>query len=139
MKTSGSFKKQDSIDKLAEEVKQQTFNHDTHIVESIIKDRECKASHYQLGSGWKWMILCTFLIVLWLLANPHYEPAQRIHISNPDWVLQTEFARSMPYDTLCTKDTVITADYKLIGTKWVKGGQCAWVEDYQQLVLFKRN
>jgi hypothetical protein len=117
----------------------ETMKTEYHDLDKEAKKEVCKASHYQLGSGWKLLILCTFLIVSWLLANPHYEPAQRIHISNPEWILQTEFARSMSYDALCTKDTIITSDFKLIGTKWVKGGQCAWVENYQQLVLFKRN
>jgi hypothetical protein len=96
----------------------------------------CKAKQHQLGNGWKMLIAATFLMLLWLLANPHFEPAQRIHISKSVLVFITELPRSMAYDTLCTKDTIIVHDLKNIGTKWVTGGECAMLQDYMALVVF---
>lgn len=99
--------------------------------------RVCHAEKHQLGSGWKLLILGIFLMLMWQVANPHYITAQHIYVSRPTYIGFQEYSRDVPYTSICTNDTAIT-DLVYIKTRWVRGGECAWLAGYPKLVLFQR-
>lgn len=84
------------------------------------------------------LIILTFLGVLWLIADPHYEPAQRIVVDRPQYLLNDAIPHTVPYESICTSDNGGITDYNLIKTKWTTYETCAYVEQYNKFVLFKQ-